>query len=504
MPDRPNILLILTDQHRLSAVGCCGETPCRTPNIDRLARAGVRFENAFTVCPVCSPARGTIMTGLYPHAHGICSNVHNQGCNVPELPDGPDLLSRRLEAAGYSLGYSGKWHLGTDSARHYSAPNTPCLPRDVGFEGQNFPGHGGGGFNYPEYQQYLAGNGFEHEVLDWDEKAKRIWPSGVLAGPTESTVPYFLAGNTISMVDAFRSRPKPWFIWHNFWGPHGPYYAPREYVEMYRDVEVPPWPNYEWDSRGTPGPHHAKIHPFKEKLSWEDWATAIRYYYAFTTLIDEQIGRIAAHLEATGQLENTVIVFTSDHGETLGSHGGMTDKGWGHWDETHRIPWIMRFPDGAHAGRTPPELVSLADFYPTALELAGAPPGEGKVHGRSLLPLIEGRAESWRDQVLTEFGGVNSLATTQRTLRWAGLKYGYNCCSRDELYDLEADPHETRNLIDEPRYRDRLFECRRRVAAWMRETGDKALTMFGTQACRHQPELAPEGLFREMAGKGRP
>ncbi|MDP6777085.1 MAG: sulfatase-like hydrolase/transferase [Candidatus Latescibacteria bacterium] len=478
MPDRPNILLIFTDQHRLSAVGAYGETPCRTPHIDRLAQEGVLFERTYTACPVCSPARGTVMTGLFPHTHGITSNVHNLGCSVHEIPDQPHLLSRRLEAAGYALGYSGKWHLGTDSATCFGGANRPSLPRDVGFEGQNFPGHGGGGFSYPEYKAYLAERGLEHRVKPWSEPTKDMGSVGELAGPVESTVPYFLAQNTIDMIDRFQDRGSPFFIWHNFWGPHGPYYAPAEFIEPYRNVGIPPWPNYEWPSRAIPGPHHTKIHPDTERLTWDDWATAIRYYYAFTTLIDSQIGRIMAHLEAVGALSNTIVIFTSDHGETIGSHGGLMDKGWHHFEETHRIPFIVRFPDGSHAGGVRRPFVSTTDIYPTILEMAGTDWDADTVHGRSLLPLISDPEIPWRETVGTEFGGVNSLSMTQRTLRYEDLKYGYNCCCEDELYDLAMDPHETRNLIHHPGYRDAAADMRSRLVSWMEETGDPARRMF--------------------------
>ncbi|MFO7900694.1 MAG: sulfatase-like hydrolase/transferase [Planctomycetota bacterium] len=474
MADRPNLLLIFTDQHRLSAVGAYGETPCRTPNIDRLAREGVRFERTYTTCPVCSPARATILTGQFPHSHGVTSNVHNLGCNVNELRDRPALLSRRLESSGYSLGYSGKWHLGTDRTEAYGAPNEPSLPRDVGFEGQNFPGHGGGGFRYPEYQAYLAEHGYRHDVRPWSESARKVWPSGELAGPVESTVPYFLAEHTNSLVDRFVERGRPFFVWHNFWGPHGPYYVPTEFIDLYRDVSIPPWPNFDWASRETPGPHHAKIHPDREQLDWADWETAVRYYYAFTTLIDAQIGRMLKHLEQTGQLADTVVVFAADHGETLGSHGGLTDKGWHHFEETHRIPLIVRFPDAAHAGREVDEFVSLADVYPTLLDLAGAEWDADSVHGRSLLPLVAGECADWRDTVVTEFGGVNQLATTQRTVRHGDLKYGFNASNEDELYDLAVDPQETRNVIHDPAYRAGAGEMRGRLRAWMEATGDPA------------------------------
>ena len=481
-PDgKPNILLIFTDQHRLSAVGAYGQTVCRTPHIDRLASEGVRFENVYTTCPVCSPARGTIMTGQFPHRHGITTNIHQLGCCIHELEDRPTLLSRRLEAAGYSLGYSGKWHLGSKVSKAFGGTtNYPFLPKDVGFEGQNFPGHGGGGFKYPEYREYLAKSGYKHVVKPWSEPTKKIWPMGELEGPLESTVPYFLAENTISLIDSFKSRGAPFFIWHNFWGPHGPFCATKDYIDSYRDIEIPEWPNFHWPSRAIGGPHHVKIHPDHESLDWEDWAMSLRYYYAFTSLIDDQIGRMIAHLEETGQLENTIIIFTSDHGQTLGSHGGLTDKGWHHFEETHRIPLIVRFPHRAHAGKVLSELVSLSDIYPTVLDMAGEAWEEKNIDGASLLPLINGKADNWRDRVVTEFGGVNDLATTMRTLRWKNLKYGFNVTNEDELYDLETDPYEMTNQIDHPDYQDALRELRQRMTEWMRTSRDGALRMFRT------------------------
>jgi arylsulfatase A-like enzyme len=481
--ERPNILLVLTDQHKLSAVGCYGQTPCQTPNVDRLAREGVRFETAYTVCPVCSPARATIMTGLYPHAHGICSNVHNLGSSVHELTDRPELLSRRLQAAGYGCGYSGKWHLGTDSPTAFGARSVPSLPGDVGFRGQNFPGHGGGGFGYPEYRAYLAERGFEHKVTRVDDRPLLVKPYGILEGPVESTVPYFLAENTLSLIDDLSAAGKPFFIWHNFWGPHIPYYSTREFYELYREVEIPEWPNYRWPARQIKGPHQVKIHPLVDQLAWEDWAEGIRHYYAFTTLIDQQIGRILDHLDAAGLRDNTVILFTADHGETLGTHGGLYDKGWHHFEEIQRIPFIAWMPermyaDGVRPGDVLPEWVSLADVYPTLLDLAGAQCPADQVHGQSLLPLFGGEGVEWRDEIYVEFNGVNSLSTSMVSVRVGDLKYGWNCANDDELYDLGDDPYEMRNLIDEPSHQGAARHMRALIEAWMEDTDYPGLRLY--------------------------
>jgi arylsulfatase A-like enzyme len=470
--DRPNILLFFTDQHRLSALGCYGDTPCRTPNIDRLAAEGVRFETAYTCCPVCTPARASVMTGKHIHAHGMISNTHNLGNCISQIPDGPHLLSRRLGEAGYRCGYTGKWHLGTAATEWFGEPQHNALPSLRGFEGQDFQGHGGGGFGYPEYQAYLREHGWRHEV----ERGTDVWGCGTLAGPVESTVPYFLADNTIGMVDRFADADEPFFIWHNNWGPHAPYFAPERFVDMYRDVEIPPWPNFEWPAGEINRPHQVKRHPRADELTWEDWAEAVRYYYAFTTLIDEQIGRILDHLERTGLAENTVVIFTSDHGETLGSHGGLTDKGWHHFEEIQRIGMILRGPSawgetGCAPGTVLPQWASLLDVYPTICDLAGSDYDADAVHGRSLLPLLRGATEDWRDELFVEFCGVNNLATSMITCRSGDLKYGWNCSNRDELYDLADDPHETRNLVDDPACSDAVGEMRERIDAFMQRTG---------------------------------
>ena len=471
--DRPNILLLFTDQHRLSALGCYGETPCRTPHLDGLARDGVRFETCYTSCPVCSPARATIMTGQHIHAHGVCSNVHNLGNTVHEIPDGPHLLSRRLQAAGYRCGYTGKWHLGAGGRRH-NRQYEAALPTNRGFEGQDFPGHGGGGFRYPEYRDYLTAHGWDHRVLPPD-RPTALNHCGILDEPLEATVPYFLASNTIELIDRFDDGQAPFFIWHNNWGPHGPYFATEPYYAHYRDTDIPPWPNADWPAASINRPHRFKLHPQSESLPWEAWAETIRYYYAFTSMIDDQIGRVLEHLDRRGLAQNTVVVFTSDHGETLGSHGGLIDKGWHHFEEIQRIGMIVEDPRGfgprgRRQGSVAKEWASLLDVYPTVLELAGAEPPGPHVHGQPLLPLLRGEDVSWRDTAVVEFNGVNSISATLLTCRWGELKYGWNAGNEEELYDLAADPYEMSDVSGDPRYASRLDAMRERLHGFCRET----------------------------------
>ncbi len=503
LPENPNILLIMTDQHRLSAVGAYGPTPCKTPNIDRLAQEGVRFENVYTTCPVCTPARASVITGQYPHSHGMTSNTEDLETSLHELEDRPTLLSRRLEKAGYQLGYTGKWHLGSSEPKLFSQTNRPCLPKDVGFKGHNFQGHGNGGWDFPQFKEYLRSRGLKHEVKPWSEPTPRVradeQSAGELIQSVEGTVPYFLAENTISMIDEFASADslKPFFIWHNFWGPHEPYRATKEYLDLYRDVEIPKWPNYDWPARQIPGPHQATITPVlagDTNLTWEAWATYIRYYYAFTTLIDDQIGRIIEHLRNRGLLDNTVVIFAADHGASLGDHGGLFNKGWTHFEESLRIPLIIRMPDGTGSNSVSQELVSLVDFYPTILDLAGLdseslPQGKHQpgrwpyecahsVDGRSVLPLLCGEKSDWRDSVVIEFHGLMHTPYTMRTIRHGHFKYGYNFAATDELYNLKEDPHEMVNLISETAYAEILHDMRIRLRDWMIEMHDPTLYTY--------------------------
>ena len=499
LPERPNILLIMTDQHRLSAVGAYGDTPCQTPHIDALAEDGIRFENAYTTCPVCTPARASVITGQYPHNHGMITNIEEVGASMRELGDRPTLLSRCLERAGYQLGYTGKWHLGSSEPELFGHANQPCLARDVGFSGQSISGHGNGGWHTAEFGTYLKERGLTHGVKPWSEATRRIRPearsAGELEQSIEGTVPYFLADHTIAMIDRFASDPdRPFFMWHNFWGPHEPYYATTEYIDLYRDVDIPSWPNYEWDARGRPGPHQLAITPVLSgggRLDWDDWAMYIRYYYALTSLIDAQIGRIIDHLKATGLLDNTVIIFAADHGESLGDHGGLYNKGWTHFEETQRIPLIIRMPDGTGTGKVSEQLTSLVDLYPTVLELAcpGSAASQQRrrlswrwpyrdtesVDGRSLLPLVRGEATEWRDSVVVEFHGMMHTPYTMRTLRHGCFKYGYSFASTEELYDLDQDPYEMVNLIDSSDHSTIVRDMRTRLQSWMQEMLDPGL-----------------------------
>jgi arylsulfatase A-like enzyme len=205
----------------------------------------------------------------------------------------------------------------------------------------------------------------------------------------------------------------------------------------------------------------------------------VRHYYAWCSLIDDQLGRMLAHLEARDALDNTLIVFASDHGETLGSHGGLTDKGFSHFEEIQRVPLIISGTDRVQP-RVRDELVSLVDLYPTFCDFADQDWDRPRIQGRSLRPLLErsDTADGWRDTLFVEFFGLGSVATNMVTCRYASLKYGWTATGTDELYDLHDDPHELHNLIDDPRYARALQDLRRRMYTFMIETDYPAADTF--------------------------
>ncbi len=472
---RRNLILIFTDQHRTDAIGCYGSEVCRSPNIDRLASDGVTFDKAYTTCSLCSPARASVMTGQWPHTHGMVNNAEKAcpswtaaeapGADMRELELRPDLLSEILKGAGYNLGYVGKWHMGEK-----------VLPRDFGFEGDNFPGHGGGGFSYPEYAEYLRRGGLSYEIRSLPSLPFYGHQAGVFEGPIEATVPHFLAENTNTLLQRFSSdwkkHRKPFFIWCNFWGPHPPYYAPEEFVAMYRDANIPSWKNFKDSLEGKPAIQRKIIPVERRHQPWSFWRERIVYYYAFATLIDHQIGRILDHLKELGLEEDTEVIFSADHGESLGIHGGLSDKTCFMYEENYRIPLIVKPPAlASRRGTRDSHFVSLADIMPTLLEAAGITPPE-TVQGRSLLPLLEETPPTrWREHLAAEARGFTRLYP-QRMIRYDRYKYVYNADGLDEFYDLDSDPYELDNRISSPDHASVIEEMQVRLLNWMTETKD--------------------------------
>lgn len=486
----PNVLFILTDQHVADSIGCYGDAICRTPHIDALARRGVRFTNAYCATPICSPARASLQTGLLPSHHGIQTNIYTRGCMVHELPDHPTLLPRRLQSLGYQTGYTGKWHMGfgPDKRSHpeyqhhiratpmldrFDLP--PCVPSTLGYEGDDFPGHGGVGMETPQYRDYLKRNQIElrrRKVFDYYPDTFEI-----LSG-TQSTVTAMLTSNAIDHTARFAERGRPWFYMLNYWGPHAPYHASTEFLDLYRNIDMPPWPSFMEELRDKPQVHHAHRTETTAHWTWREFEQIVRMYYASVTEIDHHIGRLLGSLEASGQLANTLVIFSADHGDSLGTHRGLTDKSLFMYEQTNRIPLVIAAPDGARAGETENRFVGTCDLYSTILETAGLDRADAELDGRSLVPLLLNEPTDWRDSIVTESAGLDFLQISQRAIRWARYKYVFNAGDTDELYDLSTDPHEMTNLANRPAHTELLQVGRQKLEAWMIAHNDGLLERY--------------------------
>lgn len=495
---RRNILLILTDQHRFDIVGANGSRFCRSPAIDSLAAAGVNFTQAYSCCGVCSPARASIYTGQLPHRHGITRNVSEQAAIPTSIPT----LAERLNAHGYRSYFAGKWHAG---ARQ---------PTDCGFEGMDVPGYGDVRQS-PLYRQYLADHGLELPTIEpigvgW---AQNVTLAGKLSGPVEASVPCFLAEYTLDLMERHRrERPEaPFFLALNFWGPHAPYLPSEPYASMVDPDDLEPWGNFDDDLTDKPPIYRryrdAFIGEGQPPRSWDECARWAALYYGFAMQIDDQIGRVLKRLREYGWADDTAVLFSTDHGDLCGAHGGMHDKNAIMCQEVYHIPLVASVPwlREAHGSICDAPITNL-NLPATVLDLAGVSVPES-FDAPSLRPLLEDPAnQDVPDYAASEFFG-NHFAYETRMIVQDQHKYVFHPGSLDELYDLKTDPWELHNRIDDPALKPMLDQLRLRLLHWMREHDDDLCIVSGLFEAR-QPwtpdTAAPYGPGAMQALRNRP
>ena len=467
-----NFLVIVTDQHRFDAVGAHGSPICQTPALDRLAASGTRFDNAYSICALSSPARASMLTGLYPHRHGLV-------VNEDEFFDDVRLVSEDFADAGYACGFVGKWHCGEDK-----------LPSDFGFEGMDVPGYGNCK-KTPEYRAYLRDRNLEPGAIvplgtGW---RNNLLLNGMTTGPEEASVPYFLAEYTIDMMSKYQEEESPFLLFCNFWGPHAPYLPTEPYASMYEPTEIPPWGNFYDGLDGKPNAHRryrdALLGEGNKLRGWDEWSTWVASYFGFVTMIDSQIGRILDALEELGLVEDTIVLFTADHGDHVGAHGGIHDKNAMMYQDTYHIPFLARIP-GTRAGAVVGQPITNMDITPTLYDLAGIAPGR-TLDGRSLVPLLSGEeGPAWEEDVMCVYNG-HHFAYQSRMVTDGRTKYVFNAPEIDEFYDLVRDPWEMHNLIDDQAYRDEIAHKRARLTQWAEKVGDPLLDWIGNLHAPRQP-----------------
>ncbi|MFP8889751.1 sulfatase-like hydrolase/transferase [Natrialbaceae archaeon A-CW2] len=481
---RPNVLFVLTDQERYDCTAPDGPA-VDTPAFDRLSASGVHFTQAFTPISICTSARASLLTGQFPHAHGMLNNCHEDDAIQANLDPDVPTFSEGLRAGGYELTYTGKWHVGRDG--------TP--------EGFGFRYLGGSDVHHDDldtaFREYRNARGTPLEETELEEE---IYTHGdqedgtLVAAKTpvdvEDTRAYFLAERTIEALEAHangavserddgaeargddRGTNSPFFHRADFYGPHHPYVVPEPYASMYDPSDIDPWDSYAETFDGKPAAHEEFLsYRGVDDFDWDTWASAVAKYFGFVTLLDHQFGRILDALADLGLEEDTVVVHASDHGDFTGSHRQF-NKGPLMYDETYHIPLQVRWPGVTESDTTCDLPVHLHDLAPTFLEL-GDQPIPDTMQTRSLVPLLEGeRPDDWPDSVFAQYHGDEFGLYTQRMVRTPAYKFVYNGPDRNELYDLEADPDELQNLADHPGYEDVRESMAERLLEWMHRTED--------------------------------
>ena len=414
---RPNVLVIQPDQHRGTIMRCAGDQRVKTPNLDRLAAEGIRFSRCTSASPVCSPFRGTLQTGLYPHRHQV---VRNNLQLDPKLPCFAEVFSQ----AGYATGYIGKWHL--DGG----------LPKPEGGSGVSVSAVGG--FIPPDRRQgWQEWNGYEKaheyfEVWKYNDQARKVRVEGYDWEPTWNT------DVALDFMRRNRDADKPWLYYLAYGPPHLPEECPTRFLNQYdpQAFDLPP------DIAG--------------KLTLKQEAAlrqTMQVYYAQVTAIDYEIGRLLDGLKQLGVDDNTIILYTSDHGDRLGSHSmdGHSSKSKGPnlrgkaapYASAFRIPLIVRWPASIASGQVSDALVNSVDLTPTILELAGLPPIPG-MQGDSMAPWCLNGSGPKNPGVWIGLGNWRAVWDGRYVYARGG---GYN-----HLFDHERDPYELTNLIESPDY----------------------------------------------------
>ncbi|RME63930.1 MAG: DUF4976 domain-containing protein [Caldilineae bacterium] len=466
-----NVLFLLTDQWRQDALGFLGHPLAYTPNLDRLAAGAVFFRNAFTAVPLCSPARGCLLSGRWPHQNGVQDNV---GVGASQQEGLSAQVRTWLEAAcdqGYQVGYFGKWHLGqpdpaqrgarfsSETDHHLTPPRGPEAARATA-DGRLRPP-------------------FQH---DWETDLAHRRPDyfppfyAVAPGSMEDTDTGKTAAAAIHFLQETSARP--WFLTVSFRGPHFPHAVPEPYAHLVDPSRVilpdtlqDDFHNKPWFQNRVWWPCHDTSH-----LDEEDWRKTAAAYYGMIAMLDAAIGRVLTAAARASGGRPTVILFASDHGEMLGAHGRF-DKGPYFYDEVMRIPLLIRLPEAgplpAEANEKPhirDEFVSILDLGATLFHLAGERPS---LPGRDLVSLLQGDStQAWPQEAFGWYTYYNGHSFAMRCIRTPDYKYVFNPQSVDELYDLRTDPGEMNNLALLPAHASTVAALRGRLFAWMEQEHD--------------------------------
>jgi N-acetylglucosamine-6-sulfatase len=447
---KPNIIFILVDDLRWDDLGCAGHPFSQTPHIDRLAREGAQFRNAFATTPLCSPSRASILTGEYAHTHGIIDNTERsaQSHRLKTFP-------QELQRAGYETAFFGKWHMGNDSTPR------PGFDQWYALHGQGstfdpLVNVGGHDVQMHGYTTDLLNEKTVQFILQKRSRPFFIYLSHKAMHPETKQA----ADGTLSDPNASNFIPAP------------------RHAKLYENDKIPRRPNWSVPPLDKPALQQniAGLAPLGPETGSSD--TVILNRLRMLASVDEGVGDILKALADAGQLDNTLIVVTGDHGYFYGEHGLSVERRLA-YEESIRIPIAMRYPPLIKAGSTPENLVLTIDFAPTFVELAGGTI-PSQYQGHSLLPLFKGTAPAdWRKAFLVEYYSDTVFPRVKkmgykavRDDRWKYIHYT-DQTGADELYDLQNDPYELKNVVHDAGASDALAKMHVKLQRLLTETGGK-------------------------------
>ncbi|OXM16320.1 sulfatase-like hydrolase/transferase [Paenibacillus herberti] len=449
MTKQPNILILMSDQHRYDCTGISGIYPVQTPNIDRIAKDGIWFTNAFTPLPVCGPSRQSFICGRRPESFGAYWN-DGIGLPIPSLTKNDYSWAKDMQAAHYATGYIGKW--GGSSTADPTA------------------------FGYDRYinsdKEYTAFRAAKYPELSY--------ANGVLGEtdpvPLDDAPTHWLAKRSCEMLEDLSRSGGPWHARINFTEPHPPCRPSEPFSSLYDPKQVPVWGSFGDTFENKPYIQRQQLLNWGlEDFTWEDWAPTVARYYGIVSQMDDAVGMILQTLAELGEDENTIVIYTSDHGDMCGGHR-MMDKHYILYDDVVKVPLAIRYPGVIAPGQICDSFVyNTLDLPPTMLEWLNLPVPE-EFHGRSLLPLLEEQPpEDWRTSVVCTYNGQQFGLYVQRMIRTSTWKYIWNPTDLDELYDLVNDPNELINRIADPQCGETLSSLRRSLHGELKKTKDGIL-----------------------------
>jgi arylsulfatase A-like enzyme len=447
LSQKPNILFILSDQHRYDTIGYIRDYPVLTPNLDRLASEGACFTNAYTPIPLCCPARQSLLAGKRPESFRAFWNADL----VPnhELPPDAYTWPKDLQNHDYLNGYVGKWHVN----QHHS-------PLEYGFDDYVSEG---------DYQRFRTAR-YPDAVFT------NGWLGEVDPVPLEHTRTHWLADQAIALMERYAASGQPWHLRLDLPEPHLPCRPHQQFLDLYASREIPEWRSFRDTFRNKPYIQKQQLLNWGiERYTWADWEPIVRRYYAIISQLDDAVGKVLTRLKELGLNENTIVVYTADHGDMCGGHR-MMDKHYILYDDVVRVPLIIRYPGRIPAGITIDRFVyNILDVPPTLLEWAGLP-APADFHGTSLTPLLRGEPVlEWRSEAVATYNGQQFGLYNQRMIRNAEFKYIWNLTDVDELYDLRQDPEELVNVVHEPKYAGVLAELRGKLYEELKRHDDPFL-----------------------------